>query len=63
MNKWKSGRGSAATYRTLMEVFVKAGRMVLAESVADILKEGAEVTNESPPQPGIVVIHESETPG
>ena len=65
MNKWKSGRGSAATYRALMEVFVKAGRMVLAESVVEILKEGAEMTDESPPraQPGTVVTHESEVPG
>ena len=57
MSKWKSGLGSAATYRALMEVFVKAGRMVLAENVAEILKEGAEVTDESPPQPGTVVTH------
>ena len=63
MSKWKSGRGSAATYRALMEVFVKAGRKDLAESVAEILKEGAEMTDESPPQPGTVVTHESETPG
>ena len=63
MNKWKSGLGSAATYRALMEVFVKAGRMVLAESVVESLKEGAEVTDESSPQPGTVVTQESETPG
>ena len=46
-----------------MEVFIKAGRMVLAESVVEILKEGADVTDESPPQPGTVVTYESETPG
>ena len=63
MTKWKSGLGSAATYRVLMEVFIKAGRMVLAESVVEILKEGAEMTDESPPHPGTVVTHESETPG
>ena len=63
MNKWKSRLGSAATYRALMEVFVKAGRMDLAESVVQILKEGAEVTGESPPRPGTVVTHESDTPG
>ena len=63
MSKWKSGLGRAATYRALMEVFVKAGRIDLAESIAEILKEGAEVTDESNPQPGIVVTQESETPG
>ena len=46
-----------------MEVFVKAGRMDLAGNVVQILKEGAEVTDELNPQPGTVVIHESETPG
>ena len=44
-----------------MEVFVKAGRVVLAESVVEILKE--EAADESPPQPGTVITHESETPG
>ena len=63
MSKWKSGLGSAATYKALMEVFVKARRMDLAESVVEILKEGAEVTDELNPQPGTVVIHESEAPG
>ena len=29
-----------------MQVFVKAGRLDLAESVVEILKEGAEVTDE-----------------
>ena len=63
LNKWESGLGRAATYRTLMEVFVKAGRIDLAESVVEILKEGAEVTDELNPQPGTIVTHESETPG
>jgi pentatricopeptide repeat protein len=38
--------GSAATYRALMEVFVRAGRMRCAESVAEILKEPG--TTETP---------------
>ena len=63
LNKWKSGLGSKATYRALMEVFVKAGRIDLAESIVKILKEEAEVIDESIPQPGTVVMHESETPG
>ena len=46
-----------------MEVFVKAGRMELAESVVEILKEGAEVTDESNPQPGTVITRKSEAPG
>ena len=49
MSKWKSGLGSAATYRALMEVFVKAGRMDCAKNVVEILKEGAEIP-ESPPR-------------
>ena len=63
MTQWKSGLGSAATYRALLEVFVKADRMDCAKNVAEILKEGAELTDVSPPQPGTVVTHESETPG
>ena len=41
MSIWKSGLESAATYKALMEVFVRAGRMRCAESVAEILREGA----------------------
>ena len=63
MSEWKSGLGSAATYRALLEVFIKVGRTKLAESVVEILKEGAVVTDESNPQPGTVVTHESEIPG
>jgi F0F1-type ATP synthase epsilon subunit len=58
LSKWKSGLGSAATYRALMVVFVKAGRMDCAKNVVQILKEGAETTDELPPQPGA-----TETPG
>ena len=50
LSKWKSGLGSEATYRALMEVFVQAGRMDCAKNVVEILKGGAEIT-ESPPQP------------
>lgn len=46
---WKSGLGSQATYRALMEVFVRAGRLGCAKSVVEILREGAEATD-TPPQ-------------
>ena len=52
LNKWKSGLGSAATYRALMEVFVRAGRMDCAKTIVEILKD------ESPPSPGT-----AQTPG
>ena len=42
---WKSGLGSQATYRALMEVFVKAGRVDCAETIVEILSEGAEMTD------------------
>lgn len=42
---WKSHLGSQATYRALMEVFVRAGRMDCTKSVVEILKEGAEMTD------------------
>ena len=45
MSIWKSHLGSQATYRALMEVFVRAGRMDCAKSVVEILKEGAELTD------------------
>jgi hypothetical protein len=58
LSKWKSGLGSAATYRALMEVFIRAGRMDCAKNVVQILKEGAEMADELPPQPGTII-----TPG
>ena len=44
---WKAGLGSQATYKALMEVFVKAGRVDCAETIVEILKEGAEMTEAS----------------
>ena len=41
---WKSGLGSQATYRALIEVFVRAGRVNCAETIVAILSEGAEMT-------------------
>ena len=38
---WKSGLGNQATYKALMEVFVKAGRLDCAKTIVEILKEGA----------------------
>ena len=35
---WKSRLGSAATYKALIEVFVKAGRLDYAELVCSILQ-------------------------
>ena len=42
MNIWKSTLGRRATYKALMEVFIRAGRRDCAATVVDILKEGAE---------------------
>ena len=44
---WKSGLGSQATYKALMEVFVKAGRLDCAKTIVEILKEGADMTDAS----------------
>ena len=44
MSRWKAGLGSQATYRALMEVFVRAGRLDCAQTIVAILKEGAEIT-------------------
>ena len=43
---WKSGLGSAATYRALMEIFVRVGRVDCAETIVNILKEGADDTHQ-----------------
>ena len=39
LSVWKSRLGSKATYRALMEVFIRAKRADCAETVVDILKE------------------------
>ena len=36
---WKYRLGSAATYKALIEVFMKAGRMDYAEFVCDLLMD------------------------
>ena len=38
LNLWKSRLGGAATYKALIEVFVKAGRLDYAEFVCGLLK-------------------------
>lgn len=37
--KWKSGLGSKATYRALIEVFFQAGELTYAEFVCDLLRD------------------------
>ena len=39
---WKSRQGKGATYRALMDVFVRAGRLDCAETIVGILKEETE---------------------
>ena len=41
---WKSRLGREATYRALIEVFFRAGRLDYADAVCDILKEISEST-------------------
>ena len=41
LTRWKSGPGKAGTYRALIEVFYKAGKLDYADVVCDLLKEGA----------------------
>lgn len=47
LSMWKSRLGSQATYRTLMEVFIKAGRPDYAKTIVEILK-GADMISQSP---------------
>ena len=50
LSTWKSRLGSQATYRALVEIFVKAGRVDCAEAIVEILKEGAETPiTDTPP--------------
>ena len=39
LKKWKSDLGKAATYRALIEVFFRAGRLDYAEFVCNLLKD------------------------
>ena len=39
MSIWKRRLGSAATYKALIEVFMKASRLDCAEFVCDLLKD------------------------
>jgi pentatricopeptide repeat protein len=39
---WKSRLGSGATYRALIEVFFKAGRLDYADAVCDLLKDSSD---------------------
>ena len=42
LSKWKSGLGSRATYKALIEVFIKAGKADYADAVRDVLREGVD---------------------
>jgi hypothetical protein len=39
LRRWRNDRGPAATYRNLLELFVKAGHAECAEAVCEVLKE------------------------
>ena len=39
LSLWKCGRGKQATYRALIQVFIRAGQVSYAQTVADILSE------------------------
>ena len=39
---WKSRLGSRATYRALIEVFFKAGRLDYADAVCSLLKDSSD---------------------
>ena len=39
---WKSRLGSGATYRALIEVFFKAGRLDYADAVCSLLKDSSD---------------------
>ena len=39
LSKWKSRLGSAATYRALVEVFIKAGKADYADAVCYLFKD------------------------
>ena len=39
LNMWKSKLGKAATYRALVEVFYKAGRLDYADHVCSLLRD------------------------
>ncbi len=38
MRRWKSNQGLGATYKNLLEVFVKAGHSECAETLCDVLR-------------------------
>ena len=42
LSKWKSGLGSRATYKALIEVFIKAGKADYADAVCGVLREGVD---------------------
>jgi pentatricopeptide repeat protein len=42
LSVWKSRLGSGATYRALIEVFFKAGRLDYADAVCDLLKDSSD---------------------
>ena len=45
LSTWKLRLGSKATYMALMKIFVDTGRVDCAETIVDIMKEGAEITS------------------
>ena len=42
--KWKSGLGSKATYRALIEVFYQAGELDYANLVCNLLRDTEEMS-------------------
>ena len=49
---WKSGLGKKATYRALIEVFIRAGQVSYAHTVADILSEEEDTIDSAQHRPG-----------
>lgn len=44
MSKWKDNLGKEATYRALIEVFFKAGKVNYADAVCDLFKDPSKYT-------------------
>lgn len=49
---WKSRLGKEATYRALIEVFIRAGQVSYAQTVADILSEKEDTSDSTQHRPG-----------
>ena len=53
LSVWKSGLGKKATYRALIEAFIRAGQVSYAQTVADILSEEEDTSDSAQHRPGI----------